>query len=66
MSFIRRMWGFTFPLIDVRLMGLGGFFFGLMLAKLWVRLVLVSNYCFGAFNKIYNNFFQTSLIIGHP
>ena len=35
MSLIKRMWGFTFPLIEVRLMGLGGFFFGLMLAKLW-------------------------------
>jgi len=35
MSLIKRMWKFTFPLIDVRLMGLGGFFFGLMLAKLW-------------------------------
>tara|TARA_B100000408_G_scaffold650_1_gene506 strand:+ start:467 stop:664 length:198 start_codon:yes stop_codon:yes gene_type:complete len=35
MSLIKRMWEFTFPLIDVRLMGLGGFFFGLMLAKLW-------------------------------
>jgi len=39
MSLIKRMWKFTFPLIDVRLMGLGGFFFGLMLAKLWTPIL---------------------------
>ncbi len=39
MSLFRRMWGFTFPLIDVRLMGLAGIFFGLMLAKLWAPIL---------------------------
>jgi len=29
------MWGFSFPYIDIRLMGLAGFAFGLMIAKLW-------------------------------
>ena len=34
-ALIIRMWGFTFPFIDTRLMGLVGLFFGLMVAKLW-------------------------------
>ncbi|SVB84925.1 uncharacterized protein METZ01_LOCUS237779, partial [marine metagenome] len=29
------MWKFSFPLIDIRLMGLVGLAFGLMIAKLW-------------------------------
>ena len=34
-NLIIGMWKFTFPYIDIRLMGLGGLAFGLMIAKLW-------------------------------
>jgi len=39
MSLIKRMWKFTFPLIDVRLMGLGGIILILILAKLWTPIL---------------------------
>ena len=55
MSFIRRMWGFTFFLWAHACQAVD--------PNPRVRLVLVFNYCFSAFNKIYNNFFQTSLNI---
>ena len=34
-NLIIRMWGFMFPHIDIRLVGLAGFALGLMIAKLW-------------------------------
>jgi len=34
-SLIIRMWKFSFPYIDIRLMGLMGFAIGLMIAKIW-------------------------------
>ena len=34
-SLIIRMWGFMFPHIDIRLVGLASFSLGLMVAKLW-------------------------------
>lgn len=34
-SLIKRMWGFTFPYLDVRLAGLAGLAGGLTVAKLW-------------------------------
>ncbi len=38
------MWGFTFPFIDTRLMGLAGLFFGLMVAKLWAPILELNWY----------------------
>ena len=39
-----RMWKFMFPLIDTRLMGLMGFAFGLMIAKLWKPILYLDWY----------------------
>ena len=39
-----RMWKFMFPLIDIRLMGLMGFAFGLMIAKLWKQILYLDWY----------------------
>ena len=43
-SLIIRMWKFSFPLIDIRLMGLFGFAFGLMIAKLWEPILYLDWY----------------------
>ena len=39
-----RMWGFTFPLIDIRLSVLAGICFGLMSAKLWKPILYLDWY----------------------
>ena len=39
-----RMWKFMFPLIDLRLIGLMGFAFGLMIAKLWEPILYLDWY----------------------
>ena len=39
-----RMWKFIFPLIDLRLIGLMGFAFGLMIAKLWEPILYLDWY----------------------
>ena len=39
-----RMWKFMFPLIDLRLIGLMGFAFGLMIAKLWKPILYLDWY----------------------
>jgi len=43
-SLIIRMWGFMFPYIDIRLMGLAGFSLGLMVAKLWEPILYLDWY----------------------
>ena len=43
-SLIIRMWKFSFPLIDIRLMGLGSLAFGLMIAKLWEPILYLDWY----------------------
>ena len=43
-SLIIRMWKFSFPLIDIRLMGLMGFAFGLMIAKIWEPILYLDWY----------------------
>jgi len=43
-NLIIRMWKFTFPYIDIRLMGLGGLTFGLMIAKLWEPILYLDWY----------------------
>ena len=39
-----RMWKFTFPHIDIRLTGLAGLAFGLMIAKLWAPILYLDWY----------------------
>ena len=39
-----RMWKFTFPYIDIRLTGLVGLAFGLMIAKLWAPILYLDWY----------------------
>ena len=39
-----RMWKFMFPFIDLRLIGLMGFAFGLMIAKLWEPILYLDWY----------------------
>ena len=39
-----RMWKFSFPYIDIRLMGFGGFALGLMIAKLWKPILYLDWY----------------------
>ncbi len=41
---IIRMWKFSFPYIDIRLMGLFGLAFGLMIAKLWSPILYLDWY----------------------
>tara|TARA_Y100000294_G_scaffold63866_1_gene60522 strand:- start:3174 stop:3380 length:207 start_codon:yes stop_codon:yes gene_type:complete len=41
---IIRMWKFSFPYIDIRLMGLVGLAFGLMIAKLWSPILYLDWY----------------------
>ena len=43
-SLIIRMWEFSFPYIDIRLMGLAGLAFGLMIAKLWEPILYLDWY----------------------
>ena len=43
-SLIIRMWGFMFPLIDIRLVLLAGFALGLMIAKLWEPILYLDWY----------------------
>ena len=43
-SLIVRMWGFMFPLIDIRLVLLAGFALGLMIAKLWEPILYLDWY----------------------
>ena len=43
-NLIFRMWKFSFPLIDIRLMGLVGLAFGLMIAKLWEPILYLDWY----------------------
>ena len=43
-SLIIRMWKFSLPLIDIRLMGLMGFAFGLMIAKIWEPILYLDWY----------------------
>ena len=43
-SLIVRMWGFMFPLIDIRLVWLAGFALGLMIAKLWEPILYLDWY----------------------
>ena len=43
-SLIVRMWGFMFPLIDIRLVWLAGFALGLMIAKLWEPILYLDRY----------------------
>ena len=43
-SLIIRMWGFMFPLIDIRLVRLAGFALGLMIAKLWEPILYLDWY----------------------
>jgi len=43
-NLIKRMWGFTFPYIDIRLSGLAGIFAGLFLAKLWFPILSLDWY----------------------
>ena len=38
------MWKFMFPFIDLRLIGLMGFAFGLMIAKLWEPILYLDWY----------------------
>ena len=38
------MWGFMFPLIDIRLVLLAGFALGLMIAKLWEPILYLDWY----------------------
>jgi len=38
------MWKFSFPYIDIRLMGLMGFAFGLMIAKIWEPILYLDWY----------------------
>ena len=38
------MWGFMFPLIDIRLVRLAGFALGLMIAKLWEPILYLDWY----------------------
>ena len=40
------MWGFMFPLIDIRLVRLAGFALGLMIAKLWEPILYLDWYWF--------------------
>ena len=41
---IIRMWKFSFPYIDIRLTGLVGLVFGLMIAKLWSPILYLDWY----------------------
>jgi hypothetical protein len=43
-SLIIRMWKFSFPYIDIRLAGLVGLAFGLMIAKLWEPILYLDWY----------------------
>jgi len=43
-NLIIRMWGFMFPLIDIRLVWLAGFSLGLMIAKLWEPILYLDWY----------------------
>ena len=43
-SLFIRMWGFMFPHIDIRLVGLAGFSLGLMIAKLWEPILYLDWY----------------------
>ena len=43
-SLIIRMWEFSFPYIDIRLAGLVGLTFGLMIAKLWEPILYLDWY----------------------
>ena len=43
-SLFFRVWKFTFPYIDIRLTGLAGLAFGLMIAKLWVPILYLDWY----------------------
>jgi len=43
-SLLFRVWKFTFPYIDIRLTGLAGLAFGLMIAKLWVPILYLDWY----------------------
>ena len=38
------MWGFMFPLIDIRVVRLAGFALGLMIAKLWEPILYLDWY----------------------
>ena len=38
------MWGFMFPLIDIRLVRFAGFALGLMIAKLWEPILYLDWY----------------------
>jgi len=59
------MWGFMFPLIDIRLVRLAGFALGLMIAKLWEPILYLDWYwylviTFG-FNKTCNDILETGI-----
>mgnify|MGYP006448941115 FL=1 len=43
-SLLFRVWKFTFPYIDIRLTGLVGLAFGLMIAKLWTPILYLDWY----------------------
>ena len=43
-SLLFRVWKFTFPYIDIRLTGLVGLAFGLMIAKLWAPILYLDWY----------------------
>ena len=43
-NLIIRMWGFMFPFIDIRLIGLASFALGLMIAKLWEPILYLDWY----------------------
>jgi hypothetical protein len=43
-SLLVRMWKFTFPYIDIRLTGLAGLTFGLMIAKIWEPILYLDWY----------------------
>ena len=43
-SLLFRVWKFTFPYIDIRLTGLVGLTFGLMIAKIWEPILYLDWY----------------------
>ena len=43
-SLLFRVWKFTFPYIDIRLTGLVGLAFGLMIAKFWTPILYLDWY----------------------
>ena len=47
-NFFIRMWGFSFRLIDIRLMATGGFALALMIAKLWEPILYLDWYWYMA------------------